>query len=270
MTGHMIFAFVSIAAYIIHFLVATEEMCSKFSYEKEIIANMLKMELKAEKMEQEVNKRNEDIVTMLDAQRKEMEKVANDYKNLRDILVVVMENKTAAINSFLEDNAISVLEEKIAGVDDALKVMTERVDGLCKEAAATELTKPIIAFSAYVKPTKKLHIRKNKIIVFSSIITNVGNGYNTSSGKFVAPVAGYYLLSCSLLSWNGEEFWASIEVNNSKKANLYEKATDSRHGMASQTIIVELKANDVVTISAIYAINIYGDGYSTFSGVLLH
>ncbi|XP_060603738.1 C1q-related factor-like isoform X2 [Ruditapes philippinarum] len=245
-------------------------MCSKFSYEKEIITNMLKMELKVEKMEQEVKKRNEDIVTMLDAQRKEMEKFANDYKNLRDILVVVMENKTAAVNSFLEDKAVNVLGDKIAEVDDALKIMTGKVDGVLK-AAETGLTKPIVAFSAHVGPTK-LHIPQNQIIVFSFIITNVGNGYKSASGKFVAPVAGYYLLSCSLISWKGEEFWASIYINNSKKASLNEKGADSRHGMASQTIIVELKANDVVSVKTPNnnAINIHGLGYSTFSGVLIH
>ncbi|XP_060603739.1 C1q-related factor-like [Ruditapes philippinarum] len=244
-------------------------MCSKFSYEKEFITNMLKMELKVEKMEQEVKKRNKDIVTILDAQRNEMEKFANDYQNLRDILVVVMENKTAAVNSFLEDKAVNVLVDKIAEVDDALKIMTGKVDGVLKEAAETGLTKPIVAFSAHVGPMK-LHIPQNQIIVFSSIITKVGNGYNSASGKFVAPVAGYYLLSCSLRSWNGEELWASIYVNNSLKARLSEKGVPSSHGMTSQTIIVELKANDVVSVKAqFHAMNLYGHEYSTLSGVLI-
>ncbi|XP_060562198.1 uncharacterized protein LOC132721841 isoform X2 [Ruditapes philippinarum] len=268
MVGLMIFASVFIAASMVHLSVATEEMCSKFSYEKEIIANMLKMELKVEEMKQDVKKRNEDIVTMLEAQRKEMEKFANDYKNLRDILVVVMENKTATVNSFLEDKAVNVLGDKILEVDDALKIMTGKVDDVLK-AAETGLTKPIVAFSAHVGPTK-LHIPQNQIIVFSSIITNVGNGYNSASGKFVAPIDGYYLLSCSLLSWLGEEFWASIDVNDSKKAHLNEKGADSRHGMASQTIVVGLKANDVVSVKKHgNTVNIHGGGYSTFSGVLI-
>jgi hypothetical protein len=132
MAGLMIFAFAFIAANIVYYSIATEDMCSKFSYEKEIIANMLKMELKVEKMEQEVKKRNEDIVTMLDTQKKEMEKFANDYKNLRDIFVVVMENKSAAVNSFLEDKAVKVLDDKITEVDDALKIMTGKVDDVLK------------------------------------------------------------------------------------------------------------------------------------------
>ncbi|XP_060562201.1 uncharacterized protein LOC132721844 [Ruditapes philippinarum] len=218
----MIFASVLIAASMVYFSVATEEMCSKFSYEKEIITNMLKMELKVEKMEQDVKNRNEDIVTMLDDQRKEMEKFANDYKNLRDILVVVMENKTAAVNSFLKNKAVNVLDDKIAEVDNVLKTVTGKFEDVLKEAAENRLTKPIIAFSAFVKE-QKLHIPRNQIIVFDLIKTNVGNGYNNASGKFVAPVDGYYLLSCSLLSWPGEEFSASIDVNNSRKAHLYER-----------------------------------------------
>ncbi|XP_060562199.1 complement C1q tumor necrosis factor-related protein 6-like [Ruditapes philippinarum] len=225
MAGLMIFASVFILASLVHLSVATEEMCSKFWYEKEIITNMLKMELKVEKMEQEVMKRNEDIVTMFD--------------------------------------------DKIAEVEDALKIISGKVDDVLEEAAERGLAKPTIAFSTYVK-TSKLHIPQNQIIVFSSILSNVGNGYNSASGKFVAPVAGYYLLSCSLLSRSGEEFWASIEVNNSKKAHLYERGADSRYGMASQTIVVELKANDVVSVKTQNnAINIYGNGYSTFNGVLI-
>jgi hypothetical protein len=138
------------------------------------------------------------------------------------------------------------------------------------EAAENRLTKPIIAFSAFVKE-QKLHIPRNQIIVFDLIKTNVGNGYNNASGKFVAPVDGYYLLSCSLLSWPGEEFSASIDVNNSRKAHLYERGTDLRYGMASQTIIVELKASDVVSVKTQNnnAINIHGLGYSNFNGVLI-
>ncbi|XP_060562208.1 uncharacterized protein LOC132721852 [Ruditapes philippinarum] len=249
MVGLMIFASVFIAASMVHLSVATEEMCSKFSYEKEIIANMLNMELKVEKLEQDAKKRNEDIVTMLDAQKKEMEKFANDNKNLRDIFVVVMENKTAAVNRFLEDKVVNKFDDKIAEVDDALKIVNGKIDDVLKETAEIGLTKPIIAFSAYVKE-QKIHIPQNQIIVFNSIITNVGNGYNSASGKFVAPVAGYYVLSCSLRSWNDEEFWASIDVNNSLKARLNEKGVPSRHGMTSQTIIVELKANDVVSAKA--------------------
>jgi Icc-related predicted phosphoesterase len=132
MTGLMIFASVLIAASMVYFSVATGEMCSKFSYEKEIITNMLKMELKVEKMEQDVKNRNEDIVTMLDDQRKEMEKFENNYKNLRDILVVVMENKTAAVNSFLKNKAVNVLDDKIAEVDNVLKTVTGKFDDVLK------------------------------------------------------------------------------------------------------------------------------------------
>jgi hypothetical protein len=40
--------------------------------------------------------------------------------------------------------------------------------------------------------------------------------------------------------------------------------------MASQTIVVELKANDVVSVKKHgNTVNIHGGGYSTFSGVLI-
>ncbi|XP_060603741.1 heavy metal-binding protein HIP-like [Ruditapes philippinarum] len=269
MAGHMIFASVLIAASMVHFSVATEEMCSKFSYEKEIIANMLKMELKVEKMEQEVKKRNEDIVTMLDTQKKEMEKFANDYKNLRDILVVVMENKTAAVNSFLEDKAVNVLDDKIAEVDDALKIMTRKVDDVLKGVVEKYQNVSTVAFSAAASKSQNKP-RDHQIILFDSIQTNIGDAYNVNSGQFTAPVAGTYVFTCSLFSGVNVEFWAYIAVNKTPKALLNERGTDGRHGMASQTLIAHLNPGDVVTVNTNYGGgSINGGKYSTFSGFLL-
>ena len=55
-----------------------------------------------------------------------------------------------------------------------------------------------MAFSA--KLSRVLEINNNDVIKFDDVLTNVGNAYNPTSGKFVTPYNGSYLFTLVIMN----------------------------------------------------------------------
>ncbi|XP_053381665.1 cerebellin-2-like [Mercenaria mercenaria] len=128
----------------------------------------------------------------------------------------------------------------------------------------------VVAFSATLDQLNVEHIGVHQNIVFSDVITNIGNGYNNHHGLFVAPVSGLYMFSTTILSGQNADFAVAIEINGSDVVRMFERGTDNRHGSATQTVIVQLQKGDDVAVQSLSPDHTYwGDKYSSFSGVLL-
>ena len=114
----------------------------------------------------------------------------------------------------------------------------------------------------------------NQNIKFDNVRLNLGNGYHPGHGLFIAPKAGLYLFSSSLLTHhvNIVEIEAAITVNGNSVAKVYGHGDSGRHDQGSQTVLIRLNINDEVYVRNIDIANgyVYGDSYSTFSGVLLY
>ena len=125
------------------------------------------------------------------------------------------------------------------------------------------------------------------IIIFDSVITNLGGPYAPSVGVFLCPVSGHYFFAVSLVS-NTYRGHASIMIvmivmivmidnTNKQTGPLTSTATDTltRSGMSTQTLITECQVGSIVYVQAqVYssgypAANIIA-GYNTFSGFLLY
>lgn len=140
----------------------------------------------------------------------------------------------------------------------------------------TEIEVPVqvksaVSFSAGATKSQN-EVSKGQILIFDHVLTNTGNSYNPSSGRFVAPVGGTYFFYCSLLSGNGAEIWAYIAVNGSAKVRIYARGTDGRHDTGSQALVLRLNSGDVVSVhNHIFgAGEIYGGMYTAFSGFLIN
>lgn len=102
--------------------------------------------------------------------------------------------------------------------------------------------------------------------VFGDVRHNVGGGYNSSTGRFTAPVAGYYYILASTLSRSGGYMNAQIRVNGS----IYVYSEDTRssnYGQVYPSAIVYLNVNDYVSWYVSYAS--YGSTYDWFGGFLV-
>jgi len=118
------------------------------------------------------------------------------------------------------------------------------------------------------------HISANAYINFNTVKANNGGHYNSSNGRFTAPVAGYYFFS-----------WTSIKNNTNTVTRLYihkngSSAYGNRHlrldagqdygDNGTMTAVIQLAENDYVQIylgaGAIYGVT---EEYCIFNGYLL-
>ena len=111
---------------------------------------------------------------------------------------------------------------------------------------------------------------------------NQGGHYNASNGRFTAPVSGRYLFTAHVI-WqslgNGQNMadcW-TIQLNNgvvgySGRRGEYIDGTTGNGGYYTDwnTFILQLAANDYVTINNARGLNVHGNAaYTTFSGYLI-
>ena len=59
-----------------------------------------------------------------------------------------------------------------------------------------------IYFKAYLD--RNLILNKDKDVIFRDIEDNVGEGYNSTNGRFVAPRSGTYLFIVSIIPQKGD------------------------------------------------------------------
>jgi len=111
-------------------------------------------------------------------------------------------------------------------------------------------------------------------VVFNTVIENVGSHYNSSDGKFTAPVAGYYWFCCKINAFKRIDFFLKRNGSNSGAANreIGQFNTSDQNGWYSHNLIrvFELAANDYVQVDVTYITQNSDPGeWITFQGYLL-
>lgn len=125
-------------------------------------------------------------------------------------------------------------------------------------------TQPI-AFYAYMSVDED-HPGKHHILVFDTVKTNVGNGYNSFSGMFTAPLSGLYALACSI-TMDGANTYASYDImkNGDIEGTFF---VDAEHGSdlysGSMTVVVLLQVGDVLFLRTSSTREPHGNVYSRF------
>jgi len=103
---------------------------------------------------------------------------------------------------------------------------------------------------------------------------NLGNAYRPGHGLFIAPRAGIYLFSATILTLRRDtaEVHGAITLNGNTVAILFGESDVGKYDQGTQTVILNLKVNDEVYVRNNDYSNefVYGGPYSSFSGVLLY
>jgi len=129
------------------------------------------------------------------------------------------------------------------------------------------------SFSAYY-PAKT---SSGNTIVYGSTHYNTGSCYNTSNGRFTAPVAGKYFFTFSVLM--GDSYTAAyhrvvFRVNGATTNYIYgdslaDKGGHTTYVSVSLSTMMSLSAGDYVTVYNEGLIPTYGTNYGQFGGFLI-
>ncbi|XP_063399245.1 complement C1q-like protein 4 [Mytilus trossulus] len=126
--------------------------------------------------------------------------------------------------------------------------------------------KESIAF--YAALTKHTTLTGSQTIIYDKIYTNLGQSYDSSNGKFRAPVNGLYYFACTQISASGNVHFILMK-NSSKLGHGY---SDARLSTGSAIGTVLLEKGDVVTVQhhpGAISQQVHGGDYSTFTGYLI-
>ena len=130
----------------------------------------------------------------------------------------------------------------------------------------------LIAFTAYANSNSSVNVSVGSKLPYDVAIINKGNGYNTSTYVFTAPVAGVYWFSYS--AWCNQS--ATGRTGFYKNGTAYGRSDypiGTRHNASSYqndsaSSAIELAANDTVDIRAYSSsVDVFGTNY--FSGYLI-
>ena len=120
--------------------------------------------------------------------------------------------------------------------------------------------------------TKNENLDNNEVVKFDKVWTNIGNGYDSSSGVFTAPRGGVYQFSCSAMTLSGKTLRLHLMKNDQRTVSLYPGT--SGHNMGTLNMVLELKKGDRVYIKHLGSgsNSLYseaGYNYSMFSGYFI-
>lgn len=180
----------------------------------------------------------------------------------------------------LQQTQLSALERRLSAAENQSSQLQRQVSQLqgSNSQHQTQLSKLVahsqqhVAFSArFIGFENNLYIGTSPIR-FTTIITNVGNGYNPSTGYFTAPVAGDYLFSFHMRSTNRYAYIVvGIYKNNEELFVATAEGSGDLWDRGSTLVTASLAAGDQVYCKFSSG-NAWleGGALTQFSGALLH
>ncbi|XP_023133612.1 complement C1q-like protein 3b [Amphiprion ocellaris] len=137
-------------------------------------------------------------------------------------------------------------------------------------SAATYNTVPKIAFYAGLKKQHEGY----EVLKFDDVVTNLGNHYDPSSGKFTCSIPGIYFFVYHVLMRGGDgtSMWADLCKNNQVRASAIAQDADQNYDYASNSVVLHLEPGDEIYIKLDGGKAHGGNNnkYSTFSGFMLY
>lgn len=126
-----------------------------------------------------------------------------------------------------------------------------------------------VGFSAYVSSSSPSW--NSGTLVFPTVITNEGNGYNSHTGIFTAPTAGMYVFFVNVQSYDSYHIYTYIVLNGTQKVRTM--ADGGRYGYyetGANLVVLTLLKGDTVWVKHSLGHGYFSSGpITTFSGFLL-
>ena len=134
--------------------------------------------------------------------------------------------------------------------------------------ASGRVTSQNPAFRAYFA-SASLQFNSAGTVIWDTVDNNRGSCYSTSTGRFTAPVAGYYQFNLTIQHSGGTATggYADILKNGGDLNARYEHVTGANFEAGGVSTAVYLNAGDYVSIFV--SANVFWSDNSSFSGFLI-
>ncbi|XP_078540108.1 complement C1q-like protein 2 [Lissotriton helveticus] len=134
----------------------------------------------------------------------------------------------------------------------------------------TSFSGPKIAFYVGLKSPHEGY----EVLKFDDVVTNLGNHYDQSTGKFTCQVPGIYFFTYHILMRGGDgtSMWADLCKNGQVRASAIAQDADQNYDYASNSVVLHLDSGDeiYVKLDGGKAHGGNNNKYSTFSGFILY
>ncbi|XP_062585200.1 complement C1q tumor necrosis factor-related protein 3-like [Saccostrea cucullata] len=158
---------------------------------------------------------------------------------------------------------------EISSVKTKTGAMAMTISGLVSSVSGIQKQ---IYFSAGTVGDVSKQWSPQETIVFPHVTSNVGGGYDATSGVFTVPQNGVYVLFCSLAT-HSNGMIAKMVRNGSPLHGIAVSASDGQIDTGSNVVVVYLQKGDIVWIqqhsTGAFLWTIADAPLSTFSGFLL-
>ncbi|XP_063056402.1 collagen alpha-1(X) chain-like [Engraulis encrasicolus] len=254
-------------------MMAVAEVCTQqdFSAELKELRDMV-VELRIQNAVQESELTT--LKTRLAASETEVISLRKDTASVAERLVATetdmehMKKDTAAQLTDMTAGLIYLTKEH-ATLETRLVASETGVDNLEREIKDV----PKVAFSAGLTDSGLIQSGSMDLnLVFSKVITNVGQAYSSTSGFFTAPVKGVYYFRFTVMD-NLTSRWMAIRLYKNGQQVMYvsQHSGSGNNNYLSSGVTLQLEMSDEVNlrIAANYYLYSNFNHHSTFSGFLL-
>ncbi|KAK7496180.1 hypothetical protein BaRGS_00012590 [Batillaria attramentaria] len=230
-----------------------------------IQADHTKLITDANTLQNDVAKVQQDVVSVMTDNAKLNTNVGTMQKEIANFQkdVTVVQRDVGAVKQDIA--AVQVETKKLEGDNSALR--QDLSTSIGEFASLKAKASDVVAFYALldgVTTTKT----SNAYLVFSNVLTNVGQGYDCKTGIFTAPLPGVYIFMVTASPWaknDKSRFYLLLDDQQLAWSEAYGENTSTCHA------VLELTAGQRLCVQSGSAQDycFYGNGHTYFSGVLV-
>ena len=87
-------------------------------------------------------------------------------------------------------------------------------------------------------------VENGKTIIFDDVETNLGNGYDGSTGVFIAPTPGIYVFYINLLAQRQNTIESTVFRNGFPIQHVYAGTPENTYGPGGNMVVIMLQKED--------------------------
>ncbi|XP_062569377.1 cerebellin-1-like [Saccostrea cucullata] len=122
---------------------------------------------------------------------------------------------------------------------------------MCRLRQEMQMNGRVVTFSAIANETILQRITKGgEIIILKTVLNNVGDGYNSETGIFTAPVAGNYAFFFSVETLPYQQLSIHLNLNDKYVAAAFAGKRSNFYDTGGNMVTLTLEKNDRVCLKS--------------------